>query len=167
MYCSDISKQAVICSIKNAKYLKAKHEIKSSDLFNNWKDKNFDFIINDISAISESLNKMTDWYQHTSNKSGVDGTKFTIKILKVFKNYLKKRGSLIFPIIGLSNKNKILNFMKKKKIKYELVTSQEWPLPKEFYKYKKKLWDLNRKKIIQIQEKLGFLTTKTEIYRCF
>jgi hypothetical protein len=110
---------------------------------------------------------MTDWYRYVANKSGADGTKFTIQILKVFKNHLKKNGSLIFPIIGLSNKNKILSFMNEKKIKNKLITSQEWPLPKEFYKYKNKLLDLNKKKIIQIEEKLGFLTTKTDIYQCF
>ena len=103
-----------MCSVKNAKYLKAKHEIKISNLFDNWKDESFDYIINDVSAISESLNKMTNWYKYTTNQSGIDGTKFTIEILKTFKNHLKKKGSLIFPIIGLSNKNKILNFIKKK-----------------------------------------------------
>jgi methylase of polypeptide subunit release factors len=167
IYCSDISEQAIMCSVKNAKYLKAKYEIKISNLFDNWKDESFDYIINDVSAISESLNKMTNWYKYTTNQSGIDGTKFTIEILKTFKNHLKKKGSLIFPIIGLSNKYKILNFMKEKKIKNKLVAFQEWPLPKEFYKYKKKLLDLNKKKIIQIEEKLGFLTTKTDIYQCF
>jgi methylase of polypeptide subunit release factors len=167
IYCSDISEQAIKCSTKNAIYLKANYEIKKSNLFCNWKNESFDYIINDISAISESFNKMTDWYRYVANKSGADGTKFTIQILKVFKNHLKKNGSLIFPIIGLSNKNKILSFMNEKKIKNKLITSQEWPLPKEFYKYKNKLLDLNKKKIIQIEEKLGFLTTKTDIYQCF
>lgn len=166
IYSSDLSQQSVQCAIKNAKYFDADYEIKCSDLFSNWTNQKFDYIINDVSAISEYFNNITNWYKYSANNSGVDGIKLTIKILDIFKYYLKKGGSLIFPIIGLSNKNKILNFIARKKIKCKLILSQEWPLPKELHKYTSLLLDLNKKKIIQVKKKLGFLTTKTEIFHC-
>jgi methylase of polypeptide subunit release factors len=166
IYSSDLSQQSVQCSIKNAKYLNADYEIKCSDLFSNWTNERFDYIINDVSAISQHFNKITHWYKYSVNNSGVDGTKLTIKILDIFRDYLKKKGSLIFPIIGLSNKNKILNFIERKKIKCKLILSQEWPLPIELHKYTSLLLSLNKKNIIQVKKKLGFLTTKTEIFQC-
>ena len=82
IYASDISNSAINCSIFNAIRNKADYEIKKSKLFNNWKDHKFDFIINDISAVTTKLNPVSEWYEHAPNDSGSDGIKFTIKILK-------------------------------------------------------------------------------------
>jgi precorrin-6B methylase 2 len=79
---------------------------------------------------------------------------------------LKKNGYLIFPIIGLSNRDKLLKFIKKNNIKYKIIIEKQWPLPKELYKYKKILYKLKNKKIINFDEKFGLLTTKTEIIYC-
>ena len=167
IYASDISNSAIDCSIFNAIQNKAKYEIKKSKLFDNWKDYKFDIIINDISAITSKLNTISGWYDYAPNDSGSDGIKFTIKILNEFKNYKNKNGKMIIPIIGLANKKKILSFMKKKSIKNKKMYSQDWPLPKQFYRHKKLLLNLKKKNIIKFEEKFGFLTTKTEIYCCY
>ncbi len=167
IYASDISNSAIDCSIFNAIQNKAKYEIKKSKLFDNWKDYKFDIIINDISAITSKLNPISGWYDYAPNDSGSDGIKFTIKILNEFKKYTNKNGKMIIPIIGLANKKKILSFMKKKSIKFKKMYSQDWPLPKQFYRHKKLLLNLKKKNIIKFEEKFGFLTTKTEIYCCY
>ena len=167
IYASDISNSAINCSIFNAIQNKADYEIKKSKLFNNWKDYKFDFIINDISAITSKLNPVSGWYEHAPNDSGSDGIKFTIKILSEFKKYINKNGKMIIPIIGLANKKKIISYMEKNSIKYKKMYSQDWPLPKHFYKHKKLLLNLKKKNIIEFEEKFGFLITKTEIYCCY
>jgi 23S rRNA U2552 (ribose-2'-O)-methylase RlmE/FtsJ len=167
IYASDISRSAVDCSVFNAIRNKAKYEIKKSKLFDSWKKSKFDIIINDISAITTKLNSISRWYDYAPNESGPDGIKFTIKILNEFKKYTNKNGKMLIPIIGLSNKKKILSFMKKKSIMYKKLYSQDWPLPKQFYKHKKFLLNLKKKNIIEFEEKFGFLTTKTEIYCCY
>tara|TARA_B100001057_G_scaffold501098_1_gene620516 strand:- start:17517 stop:18233 length:717 start_codon:yes stop_codon:yes gene_type:complete len=167
IYASDISNSAIDCSILNAIRNKAKYEIKKSKLFDNWKDYKFDIIINDISAITSKLNPISGWYDYAPNNSGSDGVKFTIKILNEFKNYTNKNGKMIIPIIGLANKKKILSFMNKKSIKFKKIYSQDWPLPKQFYRHKKLLLNLKKKNMIEFQEKFGFLITKTEIYYCY
>jgi methylase of polypeptide subunit release factors len=167
IFASDISKTATECAIFNANKINAKHEIKKSNLFNSWKGYKFDIIVNDISAISDKLNSISGWYDYAPNNSGSDGVKFTIKVLKEFKKYAHKNGKLIIPIIGLSNKKKIISFMKKNSIKHKILLSQDWPLPKKFYSYKTTLLKLKRKNIIDFENKFGFLTTKTEIYCCY
>lgn len=167
IYASDVSKSAIECSIFNAVRNKAEYEIKNSKLFDSWKNYKFDIIINDISAITNKLNSISGWYDYVPNESGPDGIKFTIKILNEFKKYINKNGKMLIPIIGLSNKNKILSFMKKKSIMYKKLYSQDWPLPKQFYKHRKFLINLKKKNIIEFEEKFGFLTTKTEIYCCY
>lgn len=166
IYSSDISKESIDCSIINAEFLKAKYEIRNSNLLNNWKNNKFDIIINDISGISTNISKLTKWFKYAPNDSGKDGINFTIKILKVYKKYLNKNGCLIFPIIGLSNKKKIIKFMKKNLIKYNLLESKIWPLPKSLYKHEKLLSQLKAQKIIDYEKKFNILTTKTEIFVC-
>ena len=167
IYASDISNSAIDCSIFNAVRNKADYEIKKSKLFDNWKDYKFDFIINDISAVTTKLNPVSEWYEHAPNDSGSDGIKFTIKILSEFKKYINKNGKMIIPIIGLANKKKIITYMEKNSIEYKKMYSQDWPLPKQFYKHKKLLLNLKKKNIIEFEEKFGFLITKTEIYCCY
>jgi methylase of polypeptide subunit release factors len=166
IYSSDVSKESIDCSIINAKFLKSKYDIRYSNLLTNWKNNKFDLIINDISGISTNISSLTKWFKYAPNDSGKEGINLTIKILKNYKKYLNKNGSLIFPIIGLSNKKKIINFMKKNSIKYKLLDSKIWPLPKTLYKHEKLLNQLKAKEIIDYEKKFNILTTKTEIFVC-
>jgi len=166
IYASDISKNAVNCAIYNANKVSADYEIKKSNMLNVWNGQKFNIIINDISGISTKINKLTNWYKYADNQSGVDGIKFNMQILKKYKSFLKKNGYLIFPIIGLSNRDKLIKFITKNKIQYKILAEKDWPLPRELYKYKKILYKLKNKKIINFEEKFGLLTTKTEIICC-
>ncbi len=166
IYSSDISKNAVKCATYNAKSLKANFDIRCGALLENWKKDKFDIIINDISGISSKVSSLTDWFKSAPNDSGIDGIKFTLEILNKYKNNLKKNGNLVFPIIGLSNKSKIIHFMEKNLINYKILTFQDWPLPKELYAHKKLLRSLKNKNIINFDEKFDLLTTKTEIFCC-
>ena len=166
IYSSDISKEAVDCARYNAQHIGASYDIRLVALLDKWEGNKFDLIINDISGISNKMNSLTNWYNSAPNESGVDGTNFTLKILKKYRNYLKKNGKLIFPIIGLSNKKKIFQFMKKQSIKYKMIASQDWPLPKELYKRKVLLNKLKKKNIINYDERFNILITNTEIFCC-
>ena len=166
IYSSDISQEAVNCAIYNAKYLNADFDIRLGALIEPWRDKKFDIIINDISGISTEVSSLTKWFNSAPNESGVDGISFTLKILEKYKTHLNEQGKLIFPIIGLSNKEKIIQFMQKNSINYELLISKDWPLPNEFNVHKKLLKDLKEKNIINYNEKFDLLIVKTEIFCC-
>ena len=151
IYGSDISKAAVNCSIYNSKKLTKNFDIRLSNSLSNWKDKQFDLIINDISGISSQINNISNWFKFAPNESGNDGTKFTINILKDFKNNKFKHARLIFPVLGLSNREKIINFLKKNKINFKILSKTDWPLPKDLVKHQsilKKLKSEKKKLII-------------------
>ena len=116
IYGSDISNEAVKCTLYNSKRVTNNFDIRLSNLLDNWRGEKFNVIINDISGISSKINNITDWFKFAPNKSGKDGIKFTLNILKTFKKNMLGKGYLIFPVIGLSNRDKLIHFLKKKKL---------------------------------------------------
>lgn len=166
IYASDISKAAVKCSVYNFKKITNNYDIRISNSLNNWNNEKFDLIINDVSGISSKINNISEWFKFAPNDSGKDGIKFTIGILSKLKDNKLKNTKLIFPVLGLSNRDKIIKFLKKFKIKYKILNKVEWPLPKNLVKHKDLLKKLKKEKIINYYEKFGILFTSTEIFFC-
>ena len=166
IYASDISKAAINSTIYNAKKLTNNYDIRLSDSLDEWKDEKFDLIINDVSGISSKINDISSWFKFAPNDSGKDGIKFTLNILNKYKNNLSAKGKLIFPVLGLSNKKKLINFLKKNKIDYKILDKIEWPLPKNLLQHQDLLKKLKKDKIIDYNEKFGMLFTTTEIFYC-
>lgn len=164
IYGSDISEDAVNCSIYNAKNLTKNYDIRKSNSLKNWKNEKFDLIINDISGISSQLNSISKWFKFAPNNSGNDGTKFLINILKNYKKKYFDKASLLFPVLGLSNREKIVNFLKKNKIKYKILIKKDWPLPKNLNNKQHLLKRLRKEKKINYYEKFSILFTTTEIF---
>ena len=77
---------------------------------------------------------------------------------------MNKSGKLIFPVLGLSNRDKLIKYLQKLNIKYKIINKIEWPLPKNIYKNKKLLEKYKREKIINFTEKFGIFFTTTEIF---
>ena len=70
----------------------------------------FDLIIESISAIAKKVAKVSPWYKNgIPCDCGEDGTDLVNSVLKETKDYLKKNGKLIFPIVTLSNKKNFKN----------------------------------------------------------
>ena len=74
-------------------------------------NRKFDYIVNDVSAISSIIAKNSPWFgEDVPCDSGEDGSNLTVSIIKKAKNYLKKKGSMQIPLISLSNVKKIHSF---------------------------------------------------------
>jgi release factor glutamine methyltransferase len=164
IFMSDISPEAVRNSKYNLEKFKIEGEVKQGKSFYPWKSFKFDLIINDISAISSELVKISPWFKKIPSESGKDGTKLSIYFLKNVKNYSSKKCKIFFPVLSLSNEKKILDFVKKNFKSYKLLTSVSWPLPKSMLKYKKKLDILKKKSYIDFVEIFGKIVVKTHIY---
>jgi hypothetical protein len=66
----------------------------------------------------------------------------------------------------LSNRDKLISFLKKKKIDYKILEKREWPLPKNLLKHQDILNKLKKRKLINYNIKFGILFTTTEIFCC-
>lgn len=162
---SDLSKYATNLTKKNLKINKIPGTVKSGNLFSCWKNHKFDYIVNDVSGIAKEISKYSPWYNNKiPSNSGFDGTKLTIKFLLESKKYLNRNGKIFFPIISLSNYKKVLLTAKKNFKSLKLISSKDWPLPKEMYKYKIQIEKLNEKNIIFIKKKFDMIIFKTDIY---
>ena len=163
---SDISKEAISICKRNVKVNKIKNsnvDFLISDVFNKFYDKKFDIIVSDISGISEKVAKFSPWFKNVPCASGTDGTDLTLEFLENYKNFLNKKGMVFFPIISLCNEKKIINFLKKKKIKYKIISENIWPLPKEMCRYEKKLDEFKKKKIISYYKKFDLIIANTKV----
>ena len=164
MYFSDLSKKATENTKINLKKNKAKGIVKSGNLFDPWDKHIFDLIINDVSAISSELTKISPWFKNIPCRTSKDGTELTIKFIDQLTKYTDKNSVIFFPVLSLSNKNKILNYAKKKFQKVKLIDTIEWPLPIKMSQFKSKLKSLKNKKNINYKEKYGKIICSTSIY---
>ena len=165
---TDLSKNAIILTKKNI--IKNKINLKNikliqSDIFKDLKLKKFDLIINDVSVISDKLIFISSWFKNIPCNSGSDGTDLTIEVLKNFKLHLNKKGRMYFPVISLSNEKKIFKYLNRNKIKYKIVSENDWPLPKELYKSLNLLKKLKLKNYINFKNKFNILIASTKIIR--
>ena len=164
-YFSDISSKAITLCKKNAKRNNIKIEAKIGNIFQPWKNKKFDIIVESVSGIAKKVANVSPWY--TNNipcDCGEDGTLLISKVLKESKKYLKKDGKIIFPIVSFSDKKKILKIAKRYFIKVKLITSKGWPLPKSMYSKSKLLYRLKKKGIINFETKFGLILYTSDIY---
>ena len=164
-YFSDISSKAITLCKKNAKRNNIKIEAKIGNIFQPWKNKKFDIIVESVSGIAKKVANVSPWY--TNNipcDCGEDGTLLISKVLKESKKYLKKDGKIIFPIVSFSDKKKILKIAKRYFIKVKLITSKGWPLPKSMYSKSRLLYRLRKKGIINFETKFGLILYTSDIY---
>ena len=163
IYFSDLSENAIRLTKKNCKLNKINFIGKKSNLLSEWKESNFDLIINDVSAISSFFLKKKIWYnEYIPSDTGIDGTKQVIKFLKEIKKY--NFGGIVMPLISLCDTNKIKNFFLKENFKISSLIKKEWPMPSNFVsKEKNQLINLKKRKKIYFKEVYGFFVADTEI----
>ena len=162
---SDLSKKATNKCKINAKKEGLKIIVKNGSMFEPWINQKFDLIVESVSAISEPVANWSPWYnKHITCKAGEDGTELVNDILKEGKKYLKKGGKIIFPIVSLYKKEKIINKAKKNYRTVKLLSSKDWPLPKVMYKYEKQLEKLKKRKLIDYTKRFGIILYTSYIF---
>jgi methylase of polypeptide subunit release factors len=164
LYASDLSEDA--SNLTKANALKFDIPIISlhGSVFEPWNGEKFDYIVDDISGISEIISDISPWFKNTSCRSGNDGTDLTIEVIDNSSQYLKKNGVLFFPILSLSNSEKIINYAKTKFNNVEMISRKDWRIPDELLEHKDLLFKLRDKGHINFKEKYGWLLFSTEVY---
>ena len=167
LFCSDNHLKAIKLTKKNLIKNKVFGVVKKGSLFEPWRGFKFDYIIDDVSAISSSIAAKSIWFKKKIPAScGVDGTDLTIKVIKNAKKFLNKGGILQLPLLSLSNTDRVKKEAKKIFSKTKIFKSEKWFLPDNLAKQKKLLKKLKEKKRINYEEKFGKIICETSIMIC-
>ena len=164
IFLSDASYDAIKMTKKNAKENNIEVDARVGSIFEPWKGLSFDYIIDDISGVAKPIADISPWFNNVSCESGYDGTELIIKVLKQAPKFLNKKGKIFFPVLSLSNGEKIVKEAKKIFKKIKLLDRKVWPLPAQMQSNIKLLKKLYAEGIVDFEEKFGTILWYTDIY---
>jgi len=164
LYASDLSEDASNLMYKNAVNLDIPIISRYGSVFEPWTGEKFDYIVDDISGISEKISDISPWFKNTSCISGEDGTDLTIEVIKKSHHHLNDNGMLFFPILSLSNSEKIIDYARHMFNNVKMISRQQWRIPDELLEHTSLLFELREKGYINFEEKYGWLLFSTEVY---
>lgn len=164
LFASDLSEAAVKFLKINADKYQIDVDARFGSVFDPWDNEKFDYIIDDISGVAERIAEISPWFKETACKSGEDGSKLVIEAIEESPNYLNENGKFFFPTLSLSNTEKILLSANKTYKNVEKISTKKWQMPKEMIVYKDELLRLKDNKIIDFEEKYGWLLWSTDVF---
>ena len=161
---SDLSKQSVLCSRDNFERYNCVAEVHEGSLFEPWMDRKFDVIVDDISGIAQKVAEISPWFQGIPCDTGNDGVDLVVDIISNASKYMEDGGHFFFPVLSLSNVDRILQAANENFENVERVGKIDWPLPKELKAYIPLLRELSKEGAIKLEEKFGMILCYTEVY---
>jgi 16S rRNA G1207 methylase RsmC len=164
LYASDLSKPAVLCSRVNFARYACPAEVRDGSLFAPWTGDKFDVIVDDISGIAQSVADVSPWFQGVPCDTGKDGVALVVEIIRNAPQHLNEGGRFFFPVLSLSNVDKLLLVAKECFGTVERVGRQDWPLPAELKPHMPLLRKLKAEGSIKLEEKFGMVLCYTEAY---
>jgi SAM-dependent methyltransferase len=165
IYASDLSQEATECCLENAKGYNCDADIRTGSMFEPWLNEKFDVVVDDISAISEDIAKISPWFPGVPCSTGKDGTDLITKIITESKKHLKSDKSLFFfPVLSLSNVDQIVRDAKNNFKYVELIKRESWPLPEDLVPHIELLEGLLDENAIKFERKFGMVICYTEVY---
>ena len=164
LYASDLSVPAVYCSCKNFDRYGCKADVREGSLFEPWLGYRFDVIVDDISGIAKSVADVSPWFQGVPCDTGNDGVDLVVEIIRHAPQYLNEGGRLFFPVLSLSNVDKLLQVAHESFATVERVGHQDWPLPTELKTHLPLLRKLKAEDSIKLEKRFGMVLCYTEVY---
>jgi len=164
LYASDLSDEAVLLIEENATNLEIPVVARQGSIFSPWENEFFDYIVDDISGIAEEVAEISPWFSKTSCRSGEDGTDLVVEAITQSPKHLNMNGKLFFPVLSLSNGDKIIETANSIFNKVTMIGHKDWRLPDEMTKHMDTLVDLRSRGLINFKEKYGWVLWSTDIY---
>jgi SAM-dependent methyltransferase len=164
IHASDICSHAVELVNINAKKNNIKCDAREGAIFSPWKGQKFDYIIDDISGISQEIADISPWFKKTMCDTGVDGADLVVDAIKQAPSHLNDGGKFFFPVLSLSNVDRIISCATDAFKHVEKLSNKVWQLPNEMKPHMEKLNKLYEKGYINYEEKFGLILWYTDIY---
>jgi methylase of polypeptide subunit release factors len=163
---SDVSREATVNALRNAAAHSVSLEAKTGSLYEPWNGRQFDMIICDVSGVAEELARASSWFGDSiSCNSGPDGTALLSQIILETKRYLAPGGTALFPVLTLSNHQKLVSLLRDEFNTAEEVASKQFYLPKDISNQHELIKRLNDANSIDVEDKFGFYLWKTSLYQ--
>ena len=110
VYATDVMPEACELAMANADLNGVGDRITfmHGNLFEPLGDLRFDVIVDDVSAVTEDVARLSRWFPRGVPSGGEDGTVNTVEMLLASKRYLKPGGFLLFPVLSLSRQARII-----------------------------------------------------------
>jgi len=166
IYSSDVdpeTKAAVEYAAANYS-IEVDHRIGS--LFSPWEGEVFNVIIDDVSGVSQKIAAVSPWFEGVPCESGDSGAILVTAVLADAAKHLALNGSIIFPIISLSDRNEILQTAKRHFKNVRQVTRRDWPMPPSMLQYMDLLNELKSQGCCDFNELSGLIICYTEVHVC-
>ncbi len=164
LYASDISHHAVELVRENAKKNNIECDARDGEIFSPWVEKKFDYIIDDISGISQEIAEISPWFKNTMCNSGKDGADLVVNAIRQAPSYLSDGGKFFFPVLSLSNVDRIISCASDVFECVERLSHKLWALPDEMKPHMDRLNELHKKGYIKYEEKFGLILWYTDVY---
>lgn len=161
---SDFSESAVNAAKINAVRLGLDADVRLGSLFEPWTNQKFDIILDDVSGVAEEIAKQSGWFTNVPCAAGRDGTDLIISVIKEAPNYLTSGGIFFFPVLSLSNSEKILEAAERAFNDLEMVKCMTWSLPQDLANQGDLIDRLVSEGKISLEEKFGLKLWSTKVY---
>lgn len=163
---SDISADAIEYAKLNLRGLVKSQRIVVGPGLTRWSGQKFDLIVSDVSGISEEIARASDWYDGIPSGCGTDGLTNTLEVLRSAGAFLRESGSLVFPVISLSDVTRLRSAIEAEFHQVEFQEETKWPLPQDLASNLALIERLSLDRRIFIERKYGRILATTSIAVC-
>ena len=115
-------------------------------------------------GVAQDVADVSPWFRKTSCESGEDGSDLVIEAINSAPLHLNDGGKFFFPVLSLSNSEKIISAANDKFSSVKRVSHKQWKLPDELREHMDLLVELRLKGWINFEEKYGWLLWSTDVY---
>lgn len=131
VYALDFLKDACDLTMKNAELNGVADVIicKQGDLFEAMEGIRAETIVNDVSGVAEDLARISGWFPEPIPTGGPDGADLAVRMFDAAPNHLLPNGRVIFPLISLSNEERILDAARANFKEITQLHQRRFPLP--------------------------------------
>lgn len=165
IYASDLSPAAVELARQNARDHACEMVAKAGPLFEPWRGERFNAIVDDVPGITEEVASLSRWFpKSVPCQSGTDGIRLVSEVIEQAPDYLEPGGLFIFPVLSLSDTERLLAIARKRFTRLERILHRVWSLPEEMRPHMDFLKRLHREGKIRLEEKFGMVLWYTEVY---
>jgi methylase of polypeptide subunit release factors len=166
VWLSDISEEAIDEARKQLSANVQPDHLKIGSCLDSWQRMKFGLIVSDVAGVADRVAEISSWYRGVPFHAGEDGLANTLRVLWDARSLLTPTGRLVFPVLSLSNVDKLRSEMSAAYLTVHLTAPVLWPMPEEFVRHQDLLIELVESGNITLVKKFGKYLASTQVAIC-